>query len=155
MVEAPERLFKPFAAAGASHLTVHVETCPEPSKTLDQIRTLGCKAGITLKPGTHVGAVDAALPAADLVLLMSVEPGLAGQAFMPEAEARAIEIRRKLDALRSEAWLAVDGGMTPSTAKRMRAAGVDVFVAASAVFSTKAGISAAIQSLRLGVEVGA
>ena len=92
--------------------------------------------------------MDAVLPVVDLVLVMSVQPGYSGQGFLPGSLERTAAIRRKLDVLRSPARLAVDGGITPELALRLRAAGADVFVAASAVFRESAGIAAGIRALR-------
>jgi len=147
MIEQPEHLLEAFAQAGATHLTVHVETCPHLDRTLQMIKSLGCKAGVTLNPDTPVGAIDSVLPLADIVLVMSVHPGYAGQDFMPETVAKVGEIRRKLDALRSAAWLEVDGGITPKTLPQMRMAGATAFVSASAVFEHPQGIAAGMRSL--------
>src|SRR5512143_1281957 len=111
MVEQPERLLESFARAGAAHLTVHVETCPHLHRTLQQIKGLGLKAGVVLNPGTPVVAIEPVLPLADLVLVMSVNAGFSGQAFIPEAISKVAEIRTKLDSLGSPAWLEVDGGI--------------------------------------------
>lgn len=148
MIEKPERYIEAFAKAGASGLTVHVETCPDIVGTLRQIKSLGCKAGAVLNPETPVGAIQPALPEADLVLVMSVQPGYSGQSFMPETIAKVSEIRKKLDALRSPAWLEVDGGIDVETLPEMKAAGATAFVAATAIFKHPQGIKAGIESLR-------
>jgi ribulose-phosphate 3-epimerase len=148
MIEKPERYIEAFTKAGASGLTVHVETCPDIVGTLRQIKSLGCKAGAVLNPETPVGAIQSALPEADLVLVMSVQPGYSGQSFMPETIAKVSEIRKKLDALRSPAWLEVDGGIDVETLPEMRAAGATAFVAATAIFRHPQGIKAGIESLR-------
>jgi len=148
MIEEPERYIEAFAKAGASGLTVHVEICPDLSATLKQIKSLGCKAGIVLNPETPVGAIQAFLPEADLVLVMSVHPGYSGQEFIPESIAKVSEIRKKLDALRSSAWLEVDGGIDVETLPEMRAAGATAFVAATAVFKHPKGPAAGVHSLR-------
>ena len=155
MIEQPDRLLPAFAEAGASHLTVHVEACPRLRETLELIKKLGCKAGVTLNPDTHAGAIDAVLPLVDLVLVMSVHPGYAGQAFMPMAVDKTTDIRRKLDALRSTAWLEVDGGITGETALEMQNAGATAFVAASAVFQHPEGIQGGIRSLRSALKADA
>src|SRR5512139_590170 len=139
MIERPERYIEAFAKAGASGLTVHVETCPDIVGTLRQIKSLGCKAGAVLNPETSVGDIQPALPEADLILVMSVHPGYSGQSFMPETIAKVSEIRKKLDALRSPAWLEVDGGIDMETLPDMKAAGATAFVAATAVFKHPAG----------------
>ena len=153
MVEKPERLLEDFAKAGADHLTVHVETCPHLHRTLQQIKSLGCKAGVVLNPATPTVMLDPVLPFADLVLVMSVNPGFSGQVFIPETIAKVADLRKKLDALGSSAWLEVDGGMAADTFPKMQAAGADVFVAGNAVFKHPKGIAAGIRALRQSVAV--
>lgn len=148
MIEKPERYLEAFAKAGASGLTVHVETCPDLSGTLKQIKALGCRAGVVLNPETPVGAIQSVLPEADLVLVLSVHPGYSGQTFLPETIAKVSEIRKKLDALRSSAWLEVDGGIDVETLPDMKAAGATAFVAATAIFKHLEGPAAGIRSLR-------
>lgn len=148
MIEKPERYLEAFAKAGANHLTVHVETCPELSNTLKQIKSLGCKAGVVLNPGTPVREIEPFLAEADLVLVMSVNPGYSGQSFMPETIAKVAEVRRKLDALKSSAWLEVDGGIDVETLPKMKEAGATAFVAATAVFKHPQGIAAGIRALK-------
>src|SRR5512135_1315987 len=111
MIEQPERYLEAFAKAGASHLTVHVETCPHLYRTLQQIKALGCVAGVTLNPGTPVSALEAVLHLADLVLIMSVNPGFSNQAFLPDAVQRVAGVRKMLDEQKSPAFLQVDGGV--------------------------------------------
>src|SRR6266508_2702884 len=134
MIEEPERYLEAFAKAGASGLTVHVETCPDLLGTLRQIKSLGCTAGAVLNPETSVGAIQHFLPEADLVLVLSVHPGYSGQHFIPESISKVSEVRKKLDALRSSAWLEVDGGIDVETLPDMKEAGATAFVAATAVF---------------------
>jgi ribulose-phosphate 3-epimerase len=148
MIEKPERYLEAFAKAGASGLTVHVETCPDLSGTLKQIKALGCRAGVVLNPETPVGALQSVLAEADLVLVLSVHPGYSGQTFIPETVVKVSEIRKKLDALRSSAWLEVDGGIDVETLSDMKAAGATAFVAATAIFKHPAGPAAGIKSLR-------
>ncbi|HUF00313.1 MAG TPA: ribulose-phosphate 3-epimerase [Anaerolineales bacterium] len=154
MIEKPERYLEAFAKVGASHLTVHVETCPDIVGTLRQIKSLGCKAGAVLNPQTSVGAIQPALTEADLVLVMSVHPGYSGQSFMPETIAKVSEIRKKLDALRSSAWLEVDGGIDTETLPKMKEAGATAFVAATAVFKHPQGAKAGLKSLRMIINRG-
>jgi ribulose-phosphate 3-epimerase len=148
MIEQPERYLEAFAKAGATGMTVHVETCPDIVATLRQIKSLGCRAGAVLNPETPVGAIQPALPEADLILVMSVHPGYSGQHFMPEAIAKVSEIRKKLNALRSSAWLEVDGGIDVETLPKMSAAGATAFVAATAVFKHPEGPRAGVRALR-------
>jgi ribulose-phosphate 3-epimerase len=148
MIEKPEQHLEEFAKAGADHLTVHVETCPHLHRTLQFIKSLGCKAGVTLNPGTAVAALKPVLHLADLVLVMSVNPGFSGQAFIPESVARVRDIRKELDALGSSAWLEVDGGVTHETLPKLKEAGATAFVAGNAVFKYPQGIAAGIKALR-------
>src|SRR5512146_2749659 len=148
MIEHPERYIEAFANAGASGLTVHVETCPDIVGTLRQIKSHGCTAGAVLNPETPVGAIQPALPEADLILVMSVHPGYSGQSFMPQAIAKVSEVRKKLDVLRSSAWLEVDGGIDVETLPEMKEAGATAFVAATAIFKDPEGPAAGVKSLR-------
>jgi len=148
MIEQPERYLEVFAKAGASHLTIHVETCPQLSETLRQIKSLGCLAGVTLNPATPVSAIESVLPLADLVLVLSVNPGFSGQAFMPETISKVAEVRKKLDELHSQAYLEVDGGISAETLPEMKEAGANVFVSATAIFKHPKGITAGIDALR-------
>ena len=148
MIETPERYLEAFAKAGASGLTVHVETCPDIVGTLRQIKSLGCTAGAVLNPETPVGKIQPALTEADLILVMSVHPGYSGQSFIPETIAKVSEIRKKLDALRSAAWLEVDGGINTQTLPKMKEAGATAFVAATAVFKHPQGAAQGVGTLR-------
>jgi ribulose-phosphate 3-epimerase len=148
MIEKPEDHLETFAKAGASGLTVHVETCPHIHRTMQYIKSLGCRAGVVLNPGTAVAAIEPVLPLADLVLVMSVNPGFGGQEFIPESIARIAEIRQKLDALGSSAWLEVDGGVSEETISQLKEAGTTAFVAGTSVFKYPAGVEAGIKALR-------
>ncbi len=148
MIEKPERYLEAFAKAGASGLTVHVETCPDMLDTLKQIKALGVKAGVVLNPPTPVSVVEPYLAEADLVLVMSVNPGYSGQKFMPEAIDKVAQIRKKLDALGSSAWLEVDGGIDVTTLPQMKEAGATAYVAATAIFKNPKGIKEGVRALR-------
>src|SRR5215207_7514189 len=148
MIEKPEQYLEAFAKAGASGLTVHVETCPQLDRTLLDIKSLGCKAGVVLNPETPVREIEPVLHLADLVLVLSVHPGFSGGKFIPETIAKVADVRRKLDALGSSAWLEVDGGINADTLPKMKEAGATAFVAASAIFKHPQGIVAGIQTLR-------
>lgn len=148
MISNPDQYLEVFARAGADHLTVHVETCPDLVKTIQKIKSLGCKAGVTLNPLTPASALDSALPFVDLVLVMSVTPGFSGQSFMPEMIGKVEEIRNKLNSLRSTAFLEVDGGINVSTLPLMRRAGADVFVAGTAAFKHPQGVAGGVRALR-------
>ncbi len=151
MIEQPERYLEAFAKAGASHLTVHVETCPHIYRTLQEIKALGCVAGVTLNPGTPVGALEAVLPLADLVLIMSVNPGFSYQAFLPDAVERVRRVRRMLDEGKSPAMLEVDGGVNAGNIVSLKDAGANAFVSANAIFQHADGIGGGIRALREAV----
>jgi ribulose-phosphate 3-epimerase len=133
MIEAPERLLKAFAEAGADWLTVHQETCPHLHRTLESIRGLGIKAGASLNPGTPASTLSEVLPSLDLILIMTVDPGFSGGQYIP-----LLDKIRTVSAWRAEgrtsARIAVDGGITVKTAPEVVQAGADVLIAASAVF---------------------
>jgi ribulose-phosphate 3-epimerase len=148
MIEKPERYIEAFAKAGASGLTVHVETCPDIVGTLKLIKSFGCAAGAVLNPETPVEAIQPALAEADLILVMSVHPGYSGQSFIPETIAKVAEIRKRLDALRSSAWLEVDGGIDTATLLKMKEAGATAYVAATAVFKHPDGPANGLKILR-------
>ena len=153
MVEKPERLLETFAHAGASHLTVHVETCPHLHSTLQQICSLGVKAGVTLNPATPAAMIEPVLYMADVVLVMTVNPGFSGQSFIPEVLPKIAQIRKLLDGIGSSARLEVDGGVSETTLPALIAAGADTFVAGSAIFNHPNGIAAGIAALRSAVRI--
>jgi ribulose-phosphate 3-epimerase len=148
MVENPESLLEPFARAGATNLTIHIETSPNMGELLRKIRSLGCCAGLTLNPATPASALADYLLLADLVLVMTVHPGYSGQSFMPEMTTKIVEVRRMLDELVSPAWLEVDGGISTATIGQTREAGADAFVAANAIFKHPQGVAVGISALR-------
>lgn len=148
MVEKPENLLEAFARAGASNLTVHVETCPNLHRTLQTIRELGCNAGVVFNPGTPVSLVEPVLPMVDLVLVMSVNPGYSGQFFLPEVLPKVSAIRSLLEQVNPQANLEIDGGIDTNTLPRALNAGANVFVAAHAIFDHPDGIAAGIRHLR-------
>ncbi len=148
MVTAPERLLEAFADAGADSLTVHVEATYHLHRTLTAIHDLGLRAGVALNPGTPALAVSEVLHLADLLLVMTVNPGYAGQAFLPEVLPKVETLARWRRERNLRARLQVDGGITPETAPLAARAGADVFVAASAIFGHPQGIVAGVRALR-------
>jgi ribulose-phosphate 3-epimerase len=148
MILEPARHITDFANAGASNITIHIETCPNILADLQQIRSLGCNAGVVLNPDTPASAIRNTLGNVDLVLVMSVHPGASGQAYLPGTDEKIIQIRRDLDAAGSNAWLEVDGGVNPENIKRISDCGADVFVAATAVFRSTLGIKQAVKTLK-------
>lgn len=134
MIEQPERYLADFARAGADILTVHVETCPHLHRTVQMIRELGVRPGVTLNPATPLAALEEILPAVELVLVMSVNPGFGGQSYIPASTEKIRRLRAMLDRIGSAAELEVDGGIKPENAAEVAAAGATVLVAGSAVF---------------------
>ncbi|MEW6324239.1 MAG: ribulose-phosphate 3-epimerase [Nitrospirota bacterium] len=137
MIVEPERLIPEFIGAGCDYLTVHVETCPHLHRTLQMIKERGVKAGVTLNPSTPLNTVEAVLPDADLLLIMSVNPGFGGQRFIPQALDKVRQARAMLDARRLPVELEVDGGVKIDNMKLLAEAGATIFVAGSAIFGSK------------------
>jgi ribulose-phosphate 3-epimerase len=148
MIESPERYIQDFVKAGADIVTVHAETCPHLHRTLQSIKELGVRAGVTLNPSTHLDAIDEVLPLVDLVLVMSVNPGFGGQKFIEGSVDKVSRLRRRLDELRLSTELEVDGGVTADNATRVVGAGANVLVAGAAVFNENESVSQAIARLR-------
>jgi len=152
MIEKPERYLEAFAKAGATRLTVHVETCPHLHSTIQHIQSLGVQAGVTLNPGTPAVMIEPILHMVDLVLIMTVNPGFGAQSFISATLPKIKELRAKLDAVNPNAWLEVDGGISDKTIELVRDVGANVFVAGNAVFNHPNGIAAGIQALRTKLE---
>lgn len=134
MIEKPERYIEEFIKAGSDYLTLHVESTTVLKESLIQIKTLGCKAGITLRPRTTVEEMKEYLPLVDLVLVMTVEPGFGGQSFMHEQVEKIKKLARWRSELNLNYLIEVDGGVDAKTSLICREAGADVLVAGSAVF---------------------
>jgi ribulose-phosphate 3-epimerase len=135
MVTPVDPWLEPFATAGADILTVHPEAGPHLHRTLQAIRALGKRAGVALNPATPPEAIDYVLGEIDLVLVMSVNPGFGGQAFIDAQLDKIRALRRRIDACGREIDLQVDGGINAGTARAAVAAGANVLVAGSAVFA--------------------
>jgi len=148
MINSPEHFLEGFASAGASLISVHVENSANLYRTLQKIHELGCKAGVVLNPGTSAHSIEPVLHLVDLVLVMSVNPGYSGQAFLPEVLPKIALIQSWLDASHSATLIEIDGGMNPQTLPLALLAGVRVFVAATSVFKHPQGIAAGVHSLR-------
>jgi ribulose-phosphate 3-epimerase len=148
MIDAPERYIADFANAGASHLTVHVEASTHIYRTLESIRKLGPKPGITLNPGTPASALKPNLHLVDMVLVMTVNPGYSGQKFIPQMLPKIAEVRAMLDEINPEAIIEVDGGIDTETLPQVIAQGAQAFVAASAIFKYPDGIAAGLGALK-------
>lgn len=134
MIDRPERYIEAFAEAGANIITVHIEACRDAGAAVRRIRSLGVRAGITLRPTTAVSALQDVLGDIDVAMIMSVQPGFAGQSYIPESTARIRDLRQRLDAIGSDAYLEVDGGIKASNARAVVDAGATVLVAGSAIF---------------------
>ena len=134
MIVEPERYIQEFVDCGADGITFHLEATKNPQKVIDRIHNAGAKAGISIKPGTALEEVYPYLSQADMVLIMSVEPGFGGQSFLPEACGRIRKTREYLDRYQLAARLEVDGGIGKKNVREVMAAGANVFVAGSAVF---------------------
>jgi ribulose-phosphate 3-epimerase len=132
MISPVDPYLEAFAAAGADHIIVHVEAGPHIHRSLQAVRALGKKAGVVLNPGTSETAIEHVIDLVDLILVMSVNPGFGGQAFIPDA----VEKIRRLRAMAGgrPIDIEVDGGITPETAPKVIAAGANVLVAGTAVF---------------------
>ena len=148
MIENPDNLLEAFASAGADRLTVHVEACPHLHRTIQHIRSLGVKPGVTLNPGTPAVMLKEIYTYVDLVLVMTVNPGFGGQTFIPETLAKVAEIRAALDLAGSPAWLEVDGGVSDQTLPALLKAGADAFVAGNAIFKHADGIPGGLKALQ-------
>jgi len=148
MVARPDFYVRDFAAAGANGLTIHYEATRAPHRLLRRIRDAGAKAGIALCPATPVSVLETLLPELDLVLIMSVDPGFGGQAFIETAVQRLQAVREMIASSGCKIRLEVDGGINAQTAPKAVAAGADVLVAGSAIFGHADGLAAAVSGLR-------
>lgn len=147
MIEHPDRYLEDFAQAGAAYLTVHVEACRHLQRTLSHIRKLGLKAGAALNPATPPDFLQYVLRDLDLVLVMSVNPGFGGQAFIQEVVPKIAAVRKMLDeAGNRQARVSVDGGINAETAAVVTAAGASVLVAGNSIYGS-ADVAAAIRQL--------
>jgi ribulose-phosphate 3-epimerase len=140
MISEPDQFLADFVQAGADYLTVHVETCPDARQTLDEIRRLGARPGITLNPDTPAESVYDLLSLVDIVLLMTVHPGWGGQPFQESVLPKITRIRRWLAERELRAEVQVDGGINAATAPRAVAAGASNLVVGSAIFRHPGGI---------------
>jgi ribulose-phosphate 3-epimerase len=152
MIERPERYIEEFIKAGSEYLTLHVESTAVLGESLQKIRALGAKSGITLRPRTALEELKPFLKLADLVLVMTVEPGFGGQSFMNDQVEKIKTLKKWRDEGLGNYLIEVDGGIAPDTCKICIDAGADVLVAGSAVFKgekTVGNYRANIQSLKV------
>jgi ribulose-phosphate 3-epimerase len=136
MIVEPEKFVADFAKAGADHIYVQVEACPNLHRNLGQIRDLGCKAGAVLNPGTPLSSLEYCLELCDLVLIMSVNPGFGGQSFIPSAVNKVRALRQMCNERGLDPWIEVDGGIKANNAWQVIEAGANALVAGSAIFNT-------------------
>ena len=142
-----------FAKAGADIITVHVESGPHVHRSLQTIRALGKKAGVTLNPGTPESTIEPVVDLVDLILVMSVNPGFGGQKFIPQALQKLAEVRARIDAAKRDIRLEIDGGVKVDNAAEIARAGADTFVAGSAIFGSS-DYESTIKDMRAQIEIG-
>ena len=148
MVHDPDRFFDDYQQAGMQRLIVHAEACPHLYRSLQRIRSLGMQAGVALNPLTPLAAIEEAIPYIDLLLIMTVEPGFGGQAFIPGSLDRIRRARALLDAKNSTAEIEVDGGVNLRTIRDVHDAGANVAVVGAAVYSSQFSPAAGLAALR-------
>ena len=151
MTSHPEKWIEPFAQAGASHLTAHIEALPRPGPALKKIRRLGLKAGLSLKPDTPAESLFPFMGSLDLVLVMTVEPGRGGQKFLSAQTPKIQSLKKQAMREKRPPLIAVDGGVTPLTAKQ--AAGADVLISGSYILQS-GDYPRAISSLKAAARAG-
>jgi ribulose-phosphate 3-epimerase len=137
MILEPEKFTEEFKKAGADHVTVHIEACPNLHRNIQQIRSLDMKAGVAINPHTPVSLLIDVLQDIDQVILMSVNPGYGAQKFIPHSLSKIRELRKLIDNWNLPVLIEVDGGVTLENAKDIVAAGADVLVAGNTVFQSK------------------
>ncbi len=135
MVEPVDRLIPDFAKAGASMITFHPEASTHMDRTLQMVRDLGCKSGLVFNPATSLSYLDYVMDKVDIILLMSVNPGFGGQSFIPSTLDKLREARKRIDDSGFDIRLEIDGGVKVDNIREIKAAGADMFVAGSAIFS--------------------
>lgn len=137
MIIEPDRYIERFAQAGVNYLTVHAEACVHLHRTLQNIRALGMKCGVALNPHTPLSAIEEVVHLADMVLIMSVNPGFAAQSFIPESVDKVRRLRRMIRERNTETLIQIDGGVSLANAATLFDAGCDVLVAGNAVFKSE------------------
>jgi ribulose-phosphate 3-epimerase len=155
MVTDPDRFLEAFAEAGASILTVHVEVLPHLNRTIQAIKRLGCLAGVALNPSTPLSTIEEVADQVDLVLVMSVNPGFGGQAFIPQSESKIARVRQLLARAGSHADIEVDGGIDQGNVGQVVAAGATMIVAGASIFGKEDPESAARMLKGLALEAAA
>jgi ribulose-phosphate 3-epimerase len=151
MIESPDKYIQTFADAGADIITVHVEACPHINRTIQFIKSLNRQAGVSLNPGTPLEQISEVLASVDLILIMTVNPGFGGQAFIPEVLNKITRLSKELKKRKINAELEVDGGINVSTAPEVVKAGAQVLVAGAAIFNSTQTIAEAIRKMKNSV----
>ncbi|MRS04465.1 ribulose-phosphate 3-epimerase, partial [bacterium] len=146
--EKPENLLDAFIQAGASNITIHPENNPNIIQTLKKIKTAGRRSGIAINPSTPVEVIEPLIHLADLILVMTVNPGFSGQNFMPEVVEKIAQVSKLAKQCKTPPIIEVDGGINPDTLSLVKDAGANAFVSASAIFHHPAGINAGVEKLR-------
>jgi ribulose-phosphate 3-epimerase len=152
MVYDPDRYLDAFAGAGATTIIVHQEGNPNLHRTIQEIKRLQRKVGVAINPATPALVLEEVLPLLDLVLVMTVNPGFGGQAFLPITLSKIRRVRTLIDRVRPECELEVDGGIDTTSAPRVVESGANVLVAGSAVFHAPGGPAQGMQQLRVSVQ---
>jgi ribulose-phosphate 3-epimerase len=134
MIENPERYIEAFIKAGADLITIHSESVSEPLRVINQIKELGCKAGISINPETPLEKIREIIPEVDLVLIMSVHPGFSGQKFIADVIPKLKEANEEIKKTKKQIYLQIDGGINNQNAGLVKKNGADVLVAASFIF---------------------
>lgn len=153
MIENPDQYIEAFADAGANQITVHQEACPHLHRTVQNIHRQDISAGVAVNPATPLQALEPVLPAVDLVLVMSVNPGFGGQSFIPSTYGRLQQLRTMRSDLGTDFLIEVDGGVNPDNIQKVAQSGADVLVAGSAVFKAH-NISKRIEKLTKNAKLG-
>jgi len=148
MIEHPERYISNFANSGADIIAVHVEVCSHLRGTIQSIKELHVKAGVALNPATPLSSIEEVIPYVDLIVIMSVNPGFGGQAFIPKSLEKISRLRKMLDDKNLAAELEVDGGITIDNAPSIVKAGASVLAIGNSVFKAKEGINQALQKFK-------
>jgi len=151
MIVEPERHLAAFIEAGANRLTVHREACTHPYRVLQSIRELGVEVGIAIGPGTSVTAVEELLDLVDLIQVMTVNPGWGGQPFLHTQLDKIRRLRRTLDQRGLDIPIAVDGGISPTTAPLVVSAGATVLVSGSGIYNARASVADNVATLRASI----
>jgi ribulose-phosphate 3-epimerase len=154
MIAEPDRYLGEFARAGARAMTVHIEACPHLHRTVHHIRELGAEPGVALNPATPLSALEEILPEVDVALVMSVNPGFGGQAFIPSSVDKIARLHGMLAARDlGRVAIEVDGGVDAATIGSCARAGASILVAGSAVFNSRVSVADSLRSLRAALEV--